>query len=507
MPFPPPRSAGALAALALVLAASRLSLPAAAAAPAPRQESPAAPRVAKGEQLLREDDPARALKEFEAALQVDPNLAAAHLGRVKALVATGDAKKALAAAEEGSDAVPENPALATALARVQLAAGNGIAAATSAARALALPSPPAEAWRIRAEAADLLDPEVPAGGVAAGEKLLGEALAKRPDDGELHSEVGGYLLQRGRGAAPVPFLVKAVAAAPGLLEPRLRLVRAYLLDRKIQEARDAALEAVAMAPGEADACIALGRTYEAAGEPAAALPHYESAVKLRPKRAAFQVDLGFCLAKLRKWKESEKALRTALKLEEGNLEARLHLGWVLNHEGDLAGALAEYVAILKVRPDDERALFNAGDISVLLGKSKEADRFLGRLLAVNPAHSEASRLLALMDFKAGRKDDAWKHLDACLGAEPKNARGLFLQGQLHDDDGNAEEAEKSWKAAAEADPKYAWPHLYLGELYDGPLAKPIDALNAFRLYIELGGPDPDGDIQRTIDALAKETGR
>jgi tetratricopeptide (TPR) repeat protein len=104
-------------------------------------------------------------------------------------------------------------------------------------------------------------------------------------------------------------------------------------------------------------------------------------------------------------------------------------------------------------------------------------------------------------------DDAWEHLEDCLATDEKNTRALFLQGRLHDAAGDDEEAEKSWLAAVEVDPKFYWPYLYLGELYDEVLGQPVEALNAFRKYVELGGPDPDGVVERTIEALAKETGQ
>jgi tetratricopeptide (TPR) repeat protein len=90
---------------------------------------------------------------------------------------------------------------------------------------------------------------------------------------------------------------------------------------------------------------------------------------------------------------------------------------------------------------------------------------------------------------------------------PKNARALLLKGQIEDETEDFENAEKDYKASTEADPTLSWPWLYLAELYDEVLDKPVDALNAYRKYLELGGPDPDGVVKASVDALAKETGK
>lgn len=468
------------------------------------QESPGAARLAKGNQLLAEDEIEKAAKEFEAVALSEPSLAAAHEASLRAWLAAGNPKKAVEAGRTGVEKCPDSGPLRAAYGRALVAAGSHVEALAASEKALELRgAPAAEALRVKAEATAALDPE----GVPAGLKVLAAAIAKTPADARLLEETGDFLLAHDVPDQALPHLRKAVEADRGRVESRLLLVRALLRTKDMAGAREAAQAAADGFPASAEARAILGRTYEEAGEPAAAVPHYEAASKMRPKRAGFLVDLGFVLARSGRWKEAAKTLLAALKIDPANAEGRFHYGWVLNRDGDLAGALDQYAAVLKSQPEHPRALWNCADISAILGKSKEAQQYCEKLLAVDPKHSEAHRLLAFVNFRNGKVEEAHELVGKSLELDPKNARAHFLQGQLWEVDGDWEAAEKSYQASMEADPKLSWPHLYLGELYDEVLGRPVDALKALRKYLELGGPDPDGAIQKTVDALAKETGR
>ncbi len=494
----PRRPLGAFLPALLVLA----MVAAARAQDRPPVAGPAQDRVSRMEALLDEGDLEKAFKEIDAALAEDPGLAAAHAARVKAWLAAGDPTKALAAAQDGAANCPGNPVVQTALARALIASGNPSAARDAADGALKSPGAPAAAWRLKAEAMAALAPE----DATAGDKVFAEALAARPGDADLLGEQASFLLSRGRAVDAVEPAKKAAEAAPLVPGPRILLVRVFLKAKKIPEAREAAAMAVGSFPECAELQYYAGRTYEEGGEPAAAIPFFDRASKLRPRRTEYRASLGFAMAKAGLWKDAEGVLRAAVKADPACIEAHMHLGWVLNHQGKLSDALTEYEVVLKSRPDHARTLWNAADLYQILGKQKDAARALERLLALDPNQDEAHRLLAQIDFKMGKFEDARKRLERCLAIAPKNARALLLRGQIEIDEESFEDAEKTLLAAAEADPAFSWPHLYLGEMYDQD-DRPVDALKAFRKYLALGGPDPDGTVKKAVDALAKETGQ
>ena len=64
------------------------------------------------------------------------------------------------------------------------------------------------------------------------------------------------------------------------------------------------------------------------------------------------------------------------------------------------------------------------------------------------------------------------------------------------------DARKAYEAGVAADPKFALVHRYLAELLDDA-DDPKGALAHFRAYLQLGGADPDGDVQHAIERLSK----
>jgi tetratricopeptide (TPR) repeat protein len=90
-------------------------------------------------------------------------------------------------------------------------------------------------------------------------------------------------------------------------------------------------------------------------------------------------------------------------------------------------ARERYEALLKMRPHYPDAL--AGVASIILQtdhRLDEAEKLLAEALAVNPRHSEANLLHAMMDFEEDRYDSAKKHLDAALAANSNNFAALAL---------------------------------------------------------------------------------
>jgi predicted Zn-dependent protease len=448
--------------------------------------------VERARLLLDEGDREKALKELEAVIRELPALRSARAALAEAHLAAGDAARAATAARAGMEACGSPPELRVLLGRALLARGDAVGARDAVAPVLADPAPAAGALFVNATARALLEPGE---GAAAGEKALADAVGARPGEAPLRAALAEFLLGRGRAADAAAPARKAVELAPGEAPQRLLLVRALLADGKVQEARDAALAGVQEIPGDASLLDAVGRTYERAGEPGAAIPLYEKAVALRPRRVEYRRSLAFALARNAQWKEAEKELRTTLKSSPQDVELRMHLGWVLNRAGKFQEAVGEYEAV--------------ADLLVLLGKQKDAEKALARLESLAPSDSEVPRLRAQLAWKMGKAEDASSHLEKALALDPKNGRALLLKAQIleNGEESSDEDVEKAYLAAIEADPTHSWPHLYLAEFYDEVMAKPVDALKAYRKYLSLGGPDPDGAVQRSVDALAKETGQ
>jgi tetratricopeptide (TPR) repeat protein len=90
------------------------------------------------------------------------------------------------------------------------------------------------------------------------------------------------------------------------------------------------------------------------------------------------------------FKEAEGHLQQIVAAEPANIAARLELGKTKFQLGDVAGAIENTLAILKLSPTEPDALYNLGAIYGNLGDKKRALEYWNRLLSAAP-NSESGK--------------------------------------------------------------------------------------------------------------------
>ena len=100
-------------------------------------------------------------------------------------------------------------------------------------------------------------------------------------------------------------------------------------------------------------------------------------------------------------------LRKAVELDPDYQDARLHLGFQLMAESDYAGALAEFVHLKRVEPENAFALFNAMAYSAYRTGDKEGARASAKRAAEVAAgpdeKAQVEQLLAALDQHPGER--------------------------------------------------------------------------------------------------------
>jgi len=99
-----------------------------------------------------------------------------------------------------------------------------------------------------------------------------------------------------------------------------------------------------------------------------AIPHFEKAIRLRPRYAVAQGKLGTALASLGKPEEAIKHLRQAVKLNPRSPEMHNNLGAVLLSLRRPSEALPEFEAAVKLKPDYEGARANLDQARMMLSE-------------------------------------------------------------------------------------------------------------------------------------------
>jgi len=116
--------------------------------------------------------------------------------------------------------------------------------------------------------------------------------------------------------------------------------------------------ALELQPNMIESNYSLGRAYEAVGMYREAEPYLLRASQLNPRDPKPVLYYGVCEFNMGHLKEAETILRQAIRMKgpDDYREYHLQLGLVLEKEGDLTGARAEFEAEARENPDPSRAL-------------------------------------------------------------------------------------------------------------------------------------------------------
>ncbi len=139
------------------------------------------------------------------------------------------------------------------------------------------------------------------------------------------------------------------------------------------------------------------------------------------------------------WKNSITLFSHANKVVANNYVAHNYLAYALTGKGRLDEALYHYREALRLRPDDEMALFNMGFTLMEQGRFEEAAGYYLELLRIKPGHAGAYINLGNSLIDRGRLEEAVYYFSEGLRTNPDNAQmhfgiglALAMQGKLHE---------------------------------------------------------------------------
>ena len=103
----------------------------------------------------------------------------------------------------------------------------------------------------------------------------------------------------------------------------------------------------------------LGDLAFSTGDAASALADYEAALVIAPSDALLRYRHGLALSRLGRLDEAVASMRMAIDREPFYAAPWLELGRILDHQGDVEGALAAYSGFMKRAPEQDRGLAHA----------------------------------------------------------------------------------------------------------------------------------------------------
>lgn len=144
-----------------------------------------------------------------------------------------------------------------------------------------------------------------------------------------------------------------------------------------------------------------------------------------------------------------------LKPSELPAELLVEAGNRKNELQDHEGAIADYNAALKIKPDYARAFFNLGVVACNTGDTKNEIRYFTKAFELVPSDYEALIGRGMARLKLGEIEKAKEDFNASLRLNPKDKRTYIGLGIVEKRNGDFTEALTNIDKAIQLDPTFS----------------------------------------------------
>ena len=183
---------------------------------------------------------------------------------------------------------------------------------------------------------------------------------------------------------------------------------------------------------------------------------------------------GVDLYKVGQFEQSARAFQRAINVDSNYIDAYYNLGIVLQLMNDKAGALNVFKQIIVRKPTDYEAVYNAADLSVKLGQTENAKKYLSIIPQNSPVAPRAQQLalsmntdLSTIQKEAAEQKEALKHkIPQTVGAYNEI---LSPTGITSDKDGNVYIASFGDNSILKITPAGVKSVFAKGEMLNGPI--------------------------------------
>jgi tetratricopeptide (TPR) repeat protein len=324
---------------------------------------------------------------------------------------------------------------------------------------------------------------------------------------------------RGRHEDAVRTLGEALRARPGDVSAQLKLAESLLASGRWQESRER-YQAISQAhPEIAEAHYGLGRVYGSRGDAAAAVAAYVRALQLFPEYSAAHYALALAYRKLGDEASSREQFslyeqnRTSAPATDDPLRSavtRLNMGSVahirrgadLERAGDIAGAIAEQHAALRVDPRAVQAHINLIALYGRQGQYEQAAAHYRAALDLDRNQADLHYNYAVLLLKQHKRVDAEAAFRETLEINPNYTEAHGNLGLLYEQQGRLTDAFQEFLAVAEDRPTDRVAHFHIGRI----LVDQANYEEAIRHFLKTLTPE-DEKTPRYLYALAATCAR
>ncbi|MDH3276290.1 MAG: tetratricopeptide repeat protein, partial [Gammaproteobacteria bacterium] len=255
------------------------------------------------------------------------------------------------------------------------------------------------------------------GGLQAAERLLKGALTIDPDFMDAKSELAvNYIHQVETGLmdeqSAYPEIIaiadQVLAVRPNDVVAQAVRIFADAMIRAIggeltafTEIEGDLEEIVASAPGVLYPRVLLVRAYKSANKNDEALVVLEDALQRDPFNSSIHYELGTLHMNRRDWDEAQASLEKSLEIEPAQPNAYISLAGIALHNGDAVSYVQYSLKAIEVDPSDHELHGFLAGFLYQLGLVEEGDDFRNRVMAIAPTSEVAYRINLLRAISLG----------------------------------------------------------------------------------------------------------
>ncbi len=290
------------------------------------------------------------------------------------------------------------------------------------------------------------------GNYAGAVALIEQALALRPDDADMHANVGESHRMLGDREEAVWHFEQALSAHPDCAAALHNLGLVALAEQRPEHAIPRLRKAVALKPNAVQFTINLGRALFAAGKFDEAVDVFQDIVSLHADHVPALTLLAMSLERAGHRNEALATYSRVIAADPSNVDCLHRIAVVLHRGCDPEAAVSYYRRALRVAPDRGDIRNNLAAALTDCGQPERAIDHYKAAIAANPKAVSAYANLGRALHLSGQLDAANQYLQRALEFAPNHAEALNSLGNVYVDQGHVDEAIQYYERALVAAP-------------------------------------------------------
>jgi tetratricopeptide (TPR) repeat protein len=432
-------------------------------APAPSPPPPdaaASYHFMLGYQAELAQDMDRAIREYKAALKIDPASQSVKARLASLYFSLGDMPNALLYADQVAEGASQDGQLLTQMAGILASAGQGERALKLLDRAIAADPTSSDPYFTKGLLLMNLKRQPEA------EETIRAGLAKSPDSAVGHYHLGRLLLDAGKGEEAAASLERSIAANASF-EPAYHALASIYESRQTYDRAVAILRKYLQTVNPRNRAIRhqLVRVYMMAKDYQGARKELNDLLAEDPEDLDAQLRLALLYGEEKEYAKAIDQLNQVLKARPTELKIRDYLGFIYEESKDTKKAIETYTFNIQLEPSYFEGQLHLGLLYYRLKQYPEAITHLTQARRINPKQPETHIVLGLTYLQKEQFDEAARVLEEGINQNPKNADLYFNLGTVYDKLNRFDDVERVMETAIKLDPHHADALNYLGYSY------------------------------------------